>query len=748
MILPFKPILSAIKASEGLYQWNRLSQVNDGATSPTCKFNIKSPSQTATSILCTKRFVSEAQSVFGETDFGSVERGAMAFAIRGSAIFYSCRAYPAGTERRGTATLDALQASPEVRQLFLDELERTQGRCAASPTHIHPMDFPRLSIVDVSTYERLRTLPEEPSPFGFGKPYPVLLFNLHRAGDCDILGFWVDKGIASEADVRFIDDDNPVVEKAWRASSPVSYYSREAQMVRMVSQAVSTEWTVRLGENPVSGKRILKAERTDGTRAIVPFAADAPFGIDLSEFVNYVDWDRLLLDREHPVSSPNSPPVVHRETQPGSTQTAVATPERDDNDIPRPRIWMSRNFADGLSAHPRGSVLYGTFDPTAMAATVSMIREPGKNDSICTRYPVAEIGWTPLSPTKTPFYVNDAGYFFIREGNKPVEVEVVEESDFFKRTPFDKTVMEFLGNERILVVGGGSVGSFMALELAKAGIRTIGIADPDTLEIHNGMRQVLGAGLVGFKKASALKSVIEEHVPTCSCSAYPEDLFSGKADRLKQVVEEFRPTRILAATDNFSIQNKCQLAAIVYGIPFMAVACGSNGVEGEVFFWEPGQAAGWKEGRARRGCYACAHEGSRTPTRSTEFDYSTDAPGSYGGEPALGTFIARVNMQATILMLGWILLKCPVKTKLADSLRHEYDDLGLQYVRMGGPYLQPEDGCLTASTPWGIEWFRVSRLDSCRFCGKNANPDGILFPSAEQCENPDNPYDEEGMEKV
>ena len=538
------------------------------------------------------------------------------------------------------------------------------------------------------------------------------------------------------------------MEKAWRDALPFSYYSLDAKMVRMISQAVSPEWNIRLGEKPTSGKRVLKAERTDGARAIVPFSAEAPFGINLSEFVNYVDWERLLSDRMCLPPLKDEIPAVQPETLDDANQREPATADLGGGEIRRPRLLMSRQLAEGLQSHPHGSLLFGAFDPKTMVATVSTIREPGETECLCVRYPVAEIGGAPSGPITAPFYVDDAGEFFFRDGNKPVDVEVFEESDFFKRTPFDSTVTEFLGNERVLVVGAGSVGSSMALELAKAGIRTIGIADPDILEIHNGMRHVLGAGLVGFKKADALKSYIEEHVPTCSCASFPYDLFAGDANAIRRAVEEFRPTRILAVTDNFSVQNKCQLTAIVHGIPFMAVACGSNGVEGEVFFWEPGQAAGWKEGRARRGCYACAHEGSRTPTRSTEFDYSTDAPGSYGGEPALGTFIARVDMQATILMLGWILLKCPVRTKLADSLRHEYEDLGLQYVRMGGPYLQPEDGCLTANKPWSIEWYRVSHLENCRFCGENADPRGILFPPVELCGNPDNPYDKKGMEPV
>lgn len=741
----FKNIPSLFREDRVVYDGSA-----DGPSDRPAAFSVREPAMRTAipAIKCTTRFISEAQGVFGDVAFGDLERGAMAFAIEGTPIYYSCRPYPDGIERRGQTTLEAMQGSSAVEEVFRTELERTGGKCCVAPTHVHPMDFPTLSGIDIATYERLRSTPDDPSPLGFRRPYPVVLFNIRAAGNCDILGFWVDGGCSTPAPIEIVDDHSPEVETAWRLAKPLAFFSREAKEVRMVSSVVPPHWSVRLAENPASGRRVAKAERTDGARCLVPLSDDAPFGVGIDDFARYVDWPGLFAD--HALRGTQDPrlveyPALTRRTR---LERTAADLESGSERTLRPTIRMSRRIAEALHRAPRGTLLFGTYDPKTSSGVVSSLRQPGE-EALLSRFPVAEVGWSPLS--NVPFHVDSDGTFFERDGSAPVSVEVFDEGDFFKRTPFDRNVMDYLAKERVLLVGTGSVGGTMALELAKSGVGSLALADPDALEIHNGMRHVLGAGQVGLAKTAALKAYIEEHAPCCRCESHPVDLFANGGLALRKTIEEFRPTRILASTDNFSVQIKAQMAAIRFGIPFMAVSCGSNAVEGEAFFWEPGQASGWREGLARRGCYVCAHEGSRTPTRSRHFDYSTDAPGSYGGEPALGTFIARIDMQAAVLMTGWLLLKCPVATKLADSIRHEYEDLGLQYVRMGGPYLQPEEGCLTAGAPWGMEWYRVSKRDKCPCCGEGVDLDPLLFRDGHEPEasgEPVDPYDKSGMEKV
>lgn len=66
-------------------------------------------------------------------------------------------------------------------------------------------------------------------------------------------------------------------------------------------------------------------------------------------------------------------------------------------------------------------------------------------------------------------------------------------------------------NKNILLVGAGSVGGYIAVELVKAGVTNLTIVDNDLLELSNIHRHVLGRSYEGLKKVIGLKKFIEEN---------------------------------------------------------------------------------------------------------------------------------------------------------------------------------------------------------------------------------------------
>lgn len=311
-----------------------------------------------------------------------------------------------------------------------------------------------------------------------------------------------------------------------------------------------------------------------------------------------------------------------------------------------------------------------------------------------------------------------------------IEVVTYKDEDFFKRTPYDSTIMNHLKSKKVLIVGLGSMGSVIGMELATSGVGSMVGMDKDILEIHNCMRHLLGPAYVGWPKPTAIKQYLEEHVPTCEFVPVYGDLFEkDRRHELKELIEREKPTHILAVTDVLKVQYWCQRLAFEYDIPLMAVWCDNNAVEGEIFMWEPGQATAWKEGRAKRGCYACLRPmDAPSLPRSAHFDYSGDDPDSFGGEPALGTFINRVNNIASIYMLAWLLKDCPTKTKLASILDKEYGTFGLQYIRLGGAHPMLDSATITAEKPWGVEWHRVGHRENCGICDNKEINHNVLFP--------------------
>lgn len=652
-------------------------------------------------IFVTKQFRNDVAAIFGGMSRNDKELSALATVIEGSPIYTGCLRYPDDIMRRNFCTVDVnVNDDPRVVALFQEKLVQTAGRVRVAPVHIHPMNYPMLSATDISTYEAFRKSTTEPSPLGIGKPYPVILINLKESYNPELLGFWVMEGKMFATGVETIDDDSKVVENAWKSAKPLAYFTPEAELARRIDQAAGPKWSVTLGVCKKTGEKALLVKGETG-RVTVPLRDGGVVDLGEDGAESHVDWDTVFTH------------CIENERRRRAVQVMNTT-----------KIMVSSSLKNELVNLPKGALILGVWSPAEHRATITGISRPGDNRELVTRCILAVAGED--GTRSTPFKINSNGGMETRDGNH-VEMCTFAESDFFKRTPFNPELMAALSKERVLVVGCGSVGSAMSLELAKNGVGLLILADMDDLEIHNSMRHVLGAGFVGIQKTIALKNLIEEHVPMCRCVSVPRDMFVGDRTELRKVMDEYRPTRILAVTDAYHIQNLCQLTAVHYSVPFMAVSCGTNAVEGEVFLWNPGQAKGWREGRQRRGCYFCAHGLSVGGHRSSAFDYSSDAPGSYGGEPALGAFISRINSTATTIMLSWMLKD--YDSKLSKMMVEKYEELGLQYIRIGGPYLQPEEGYVTSKAPWGVEWMRTNRIVECPICGDGVDTGKILFSS-------------------
>ena len=73
--------------------------------------------------------------------------------------------------------------------------------------------------------------------------------------------------------------------------------------------------------------------------------------------------------------------------------------------------------------------------------------------------------------------------------------------------------------KQALIIGCGSIGSRVALELARAGVSRLTLVDPDTLSMENVYRHVLGRDHILKPKAERLKLRIESDLPYSSLTA-------------------------------------------------------------------------------------------------------------------------------------------------------------------------------------------------------------------------------------
>ncbi|WP_394245285.1 HesA/MoeB/ThiF family protein [Halopseudomonas laoshanensis] len=81
-------------------------------------------------------------------------------------------------------------------------------------------------------------------------------------------------------------------------------------------------------------------------------------------------------------------------------------------------------------------------------------------------------------------------------------------------------VAQKLEGARVVCVGVGSLGSTVALQLARSGVGHLTLIDPDHLVSANLGRHVLGADDLGLPKAEALQEQIRKDLPTTEVAAF------------------------------------------------------------------------------------------------------------------------------------------------------------------------------------------------------------------------------------
>ncbi len=143
---------------------------------------------------------------------------------------------------------------------------------------------------------------------------------------------------------------------------------------------------------------------------------------------------------------------------------------------------------------------------------------------------------------------------------------------------------------KVLLLGAGGLGSPVGLYLAAAGIGTLGLADPDKVEVSNLHRQILhGFDTLGLPKTISAAEALAEVNPGLAIVLHPEGFTPANAAELVA-----RYDLVVDGTDNFATRflaaDACVLGRkpLVHGSVLRA--------EGQVGVFLPGA-----------GCYRCVY---------------------------------------------------------------------------------------------------------------------------------------------
>jgi len=151
-------------------------------------------------------------------------------------------------------------------------------------------------------------------------------------------------------------------------------------------------------------------------------------------------------------------------------------------------------------------------------------------------------------------------------------------------------------NKSAVFLGAGSVGSFVALELAKAGVGKFLLIDNDIFEYHNICRHQCSISDVGSYKVHALEKRIKEINPYADVLAVAKTIETTE----KEAFDKYclgDDTIFIGGADNRAADVYANSLAVIYKTPFISIGCWERAFAGEIFYWLPDKGMP---------CYKCA----------------------------------------------------------------------------------------------------------------------------------------------
>jgi molybdopterin/thiamine biosynthesis adenylyltransferase len=207
--------------------------------------------------------------------------------------------------------------------------------------------------------------------------------------------------------------------------------------------------------------------------------------------------------------------------------------------------------------------------------------------------------------------------------------------------------VDALHKASVLVVGLGSGGSTVALELAKAGVGRLTLIDPDRLEEPNLIRHECDERYLGWNKAEAVAHLIRHRNPEADVEAIAGDVFA-LGERLEEAVGS--AALVAVCTDAEPPKHELNRICTEAGVPAVYAGVYERGVGGEVIRCPGG---------AGDACYACVtsvlKDSAPVAGDAEELDYGAiDADGTLHGAPGLGLdvrLIALIHAKVCLLEL-------------------------------------------------------------------------------------------------
>ena len=170
--------------------------------------------------------------------------------------------------------------------------------------------------------------------------------------------------------------------------------------------------------------------------------------------------------------------------------------------------------------------------------------------------------------------------------NKKTELNLFQRIDKL----FDVSSLQ---NSSVLIVGCGSGGGNVALQLAMSGVCNFTLIDDDSIGYENVIRHVCGIRFIGKKKVDALEEVLLDRNPKIIVKKFDSNVMKMNRAIINEEIKN--STVVIIATDNDSSRFFINELCVGNNVPHVTARVFTRGIGGEVFVYRPGEG----------GCLAC-----------------------------------------------------------------------------------------------------------------------------------------------
>ena len=285
-----------------------------------------------------------------------------------------------------------------------------------------------------------------------------------------------------------------------------------------------------------------------------------------------------------------------------------------------------------------------------------------------------------------------------------------------------------LANRRVLIIGLGSFGGTIAIELAKAAVGEFAILDFDKLEVHNVVRHACSIKDVGRFKTDAVEDLILGKNPYAKVEKFQTDVLKEPDCVAREIA---KADLVIVATDNNDSRFLINRLLIEHGKIGIYGRANTRAEGGDVFIQRPGGP-----------CYGCL-VGNVSFDQSAE-EVSSEAAGRRSGKiaaytsPEEASAMVQVGLSCDIAPITNLMVKLALVelsrgaasglSALEDELVYDYWMWANRRERRFANWSPlPKSG----NMPTILRWYgaRIKRCETCASCGTRVSLDeGASLP--------------------